>query len=473
MKLLSSETTHEKSDDTTPQTMAQVEGRPAKARASRRAFGGDENTLLTMFDRLNGPQTVLRAGDREALRHHLILAHAPLVEHCARAFAASGEPIEDLVQEGTIGLIKAVDRFDPSKGVRFSTYACHLISGEMRHYLRDLGKLIHEPGWHAALRARVMRENESLAQKLGRAPLAEEIASALDMQPQIVRAVFDVQNTLSVESLDDGGEDDSRPTGEERAARCDNRTVAKRDLPVHVENQMLLAAALPRLRDLEEKAVRLFFYGERTKTEIARELEISVNYASYLVKRGLANLRRILEEGDAIVETAPIRTRAVMKNALRPAPVALASKEVRLENLVAWIEREALSRHKKFAVLVFRVINWDTATKRLNEASLEAAHAATVEISRRACRRTDIVVQLIGEYPTGEVLGGLNFLALLPETDARGLRVGERWASRCTSAAVSPSNPAAVDALLVDYAYALYPDYSDATSLAHRLISQL
>lgn len=443
-----------------------------KTRVSRRAFGGDEGALLTMFGRINGPQAVVRAGDREALRNHLILAHAALVEHCARAFAASGEPIEDLVQEGTIGLIKAVDRFDPGKGVRFSTYACHLISGEMRHYLRDLGKLIHEPGWHAALRARVMRENEVLSQKLGRAPLPEEIASALDMQPQIVRAVFDVQNTLSIESLDDGGsDDDARPTGEERAGRAADTRTESRALPVHVENQMLLSSALPKLRDLEERAVRLFFYGERTKTEIAREMGVSVNYASYLVKRGLENLRRILEEGDIIHEVK--ERRATPRPRLIPRVAPSAPSALRLETLVPWLEREAVSRYPSFSVLVFRILNWDAATRRLNPAQLESARATVENLAKRACRRTDRVVSLNGEFPTGEELGGLNFLALLPDSDARGLRVGERWATRCTSAAVFPDNPAIVDALLVDYAFAWYPNQADATSLAHAVIAQL
>jgi RNA polymerase sigma-B factor len=442
-----------------------------KARTPRRAFGGDEITLIAMFERLNGPQDEVRDGDREALRHHLILSHAPLVEHCARAFAASGEPVEDLVQEGTIGLIKAIDRFDAGKGVRFSTYACHLISGEMRHYLRDLGKLIHEPGWHASLRSRVMRENETLTQKLGRAPQPEEIAVALDMQPQIVRAVFDVQNTLTVESLDEGGDDDSRPTGDERIARHE-ATAEKRDVPMHIENHLLLTAALPRLRDLEEKAVRLFFYGEKTKTEIARELRISVNYAAYLVKRGLENLRRILEESDVIAEAAPLAARAVLVSAVRPAAPVCEKDEVKLQNLAAWIEREAVGKHQKFAILVFRIINWDAATQRLGEAGTVAAIHAAQTLSHRACRRTDRVVALSGEYPTGEKLGGLNFLALLPETDVRGLRAGERWAERCTSAAICPSNPSAVDALLVDYAYVLSGD-NDAASLARILISQL
>jgi RNA polymerase sigma factor (sigma-70 family) len=191
----------ERTDSASVEDESRLDSAPMDA---PRLAGGrpDEVTLTEQFRRMRGPAQDVRGGDRESLRDYLVLVHAPLVEHCARSFSASGEPLEDLVQEGTIGLIKAVDRFDPDKGVRFSTYACHLISGEMRHYLRDLGKLIHEPGWHAQLRAQVTRSSEQLTQKLGRVPRPEEIASSLDIQPQIVRKVLESNNLLSVASLD-------------------------------------------------------------------------------------------------------------------------------------------------------------------------------------------------------------------------------------------------------------------------------
>jgi RNA polymerase sigma factor (sigma-70 family) len=159
----------------------------------------NDATIRMLFGRLHGPVENLRYGDRASLRDHLVLLHAPLVEHCARNFAASGEPVEDLVQEGYVGLIKAVDRFDPDKGVRFSTYACHLINGEIRHYLRDLGRLIHEPGWHFELRQRIARVNDQLTQQLSRPPEPEEIAKSLIIEPCTVREVLKNLNVLAVE----------------------------------------------------------------------------------------------------------------------------------------------------------------------------------------------------------------------------------------------------------------------------------
>jgi RNA polymerase sigma-B factor len=268
----------------------------------------DEATLAEQFRRLRGPAQEVRGGDRELLRDHLVLVHAPLVEHCARSFTASGEPLEDLVQEGTIGLIKAVDRFDPDKGVRFSTYACHLVSGEMRHYLRDLGKLIHEPGWHAQLRAQVTRNSEQLTQKLGRAPRPEEIATSLGIQPQIVRKVQESNNLLSVASLDaesdDVDSDNSAPVGNVSTRGYDETDTADVPLAMRVENRVVLAHALPQLRDLEQRAVRMFYFDECSKTEIARQLGISVNYAAYLVKRGVEHLRRIIEADPQIAPVA-------------------------------------------------------------------------------------------------------------------------------------------------------------------------
>jgi RNA polymerase sigma-B factor len=424
-------------------------------RTSRRTFPHDENTLMEMFQRLNGPAESVRGGDRQSLRDRLVLAHTSLVEHCARSFSATGEPVEDLLQEGYIGLIKAVDRFDPNKGVRFSTYACHLIAGEMRHYLRDLGKLIHEPGWHSQLRARVVREAETLTQKLGRPPRSEEIASSLSMQPQLVRTVLDTQNTLTVESLD-GGEDSE---GNPRQAAEERSTGNAYSVSTHVENHMLLDSALPKLRDLEQRAVKLFFYNEFTKTEIARELGISVNYASYLVKRGIEHLRRILEESEAIREQQV---------------VAEVATPLRLDTMAAWLQSEAIGKHVTFAVLIMRIQNWESATSRMKNGSLEEVRANVEALARRCSRLTDTVVPISGENSTGEALGGLYFAALLPNTDAKGLRVGERWASRCTSAALSPKNPAAVDALLVDYAFATFPnDGQTADALMHTLEAQL
>lgn len=399
----------------------------------------NEETVMRHFRRLRGPADALRSGSRQALRDYLVLLHSSLVDHCARTFLSSGEPTEDLLQEGSIGLIKAVDRFDPEKGVRFSTYACHLISGEIRHYLRDLGKIIHEPGWHAELRLQVNRASDDLTQKLERPPQPEEIASALDMQGAVVRRVLDSGNVLSVASLDAENDEENNGT---KLYSYDETDTALESLSTSVENRITLNAALPQLRDLEQRAVTMFYYGEQSKTEIARQMGISVNYAAYLVKRGVEHLRRIIES-EAPVQTAPPDL---------PLPLAWT-------DLSRWIEdstqRDGAPR--EFALLLCRLWNWEAASARLSaEARYDAAQNASA-VMRRSCRKADKVVAV-----NGAPFGGLCFLALMPNTGAVGQRAGDRWRRACDAISIYPENPAALADLQIEYSFA----YSEGDNLA-------
>ncbi len=101
-----------------------------------------------------------------ALRDRLISQHLYLVQTVARRFSGMGEPQEDLLQEGAMGLINAVDLYDPDRGVQFSTYATHLVEGQIRHYLRDKGKLIKQPAWVQELTTKIMKATEALTQEL-------------------------------------------------------------------------------------------------------------------------------------------------------------------------------------------------------------------------------------------------------------------------------------------------------------------
>lgn len=390
-----------------------------------------EENVLYHFRRLRGPSDELRSGSRQPLRDYLVLVHSTLVEHCARTFMSSGEPLEDLLQEGTIGLIKAVDRFDPEKGVRFSTYACHLISGEMRHYLRDLGKLIHEPGWHAELRLQINRASDDLTQKLGRPPQAEEVASALDMQAPVVRRVLDSGNVLAVTSLD--AESDDENGGTTKTQSYDETDPSLESLSTSVENRMTLNAALPQLRDLEQRAVTLFYYGEHSKTEIARQMGISVNYAAYLVKRGVEHLRRIIES------EVPVQTAQPML----PLPLAWS-------DLTRWIEdntqRDGAPR--EFALLLCRIQNWDQAAARLTPDARHDAEQGAGAVARRSCRKADKVVAL-----TGTPFKGLSFLALMPNTGAVGQRAGGRWQRACDATSVYPAQAGALGELQIEYSF--------------------
>jgi RNA polymerase sigma-B factor len=467
----------------------------------------DDAGVRGLFSRMHGPAEGVRHGDRESLRDHLVLLHAPLVEHCARNFMASGEPLDDLVQEGYVGLIKAVDRFDPSKGVRFSTYACHMITGEIRHYLRDLGRLIHEPGWHFELRQRINRTNDQLTQQLGRPPEPEDIARHLNIAPNTVRDVLRNSQVLAVEFLDAEGDrdDEDGRGGFDWDQKLSNPNHASGRSETRVEDQMMLGEALPQLRDLEKRAVTLFFFEDKTKTEIARQLGISVNHAAYLIKRGVEGLRNIIETSDVAaaavedlnsalwdksamqrrtraaylleltkgavkdeappaVEAAPVKARRgrparrVAQVAQVVPPTAVPASRlgiIRFTEFVTAVDdevRRAARYGGEFSLLWLRIQNWDEVLA-LHEGEEKRAITALQTLTRRACRSTDKIAM----FSTGE-LPGLHFGILMPHTGATGEKTGQRWLKTCQSATVFPEEAKSADEILrTDIAFAVFP----------------
>lgn len=246
-----------------------------------------------------------RATKDPALRDQLVCDHLHLVHSVARRFSGLGESQDDLIQEGSIGLLSAVDLFDPARGVKFSTYACHLITGQIQHYLRDRGRLIRQPAWVQELGAKIMRSTEQLSQELGRDPLPSEVATRLHLPEDAIQNVLAARELTHVTSLStpaDGASDTESTHQEEEKLR----TQALEDLALPIEDRIVLDEAIDSLKALEQKVVRLFYFGELTQTEIARRLGISVNYASYLLRRGITKIRAYLDnqrEEEAIALT--------------------------------------------------------------------------------------------------------------------------------------------------------------------------
>jgi RNA polymerase sigma-B factor len=437
-----------------------------------------------LFRRLRGPLEGIRNHDRDALRDHLVLVHAPLVEYCARGFMASGEPVEDLVQEGYIGLVKAVDRYDPDKGIKFSTYACHLISGEIRHYLRDLGRLIHEPGWHSELRQRIVRTTEKLTTEFDRAPSPEEIAETLDIKVDSVREVLKNAQILNVDSLEDKRREDEDAS--DWSEQISDEDTSHEEI---VDHQMVLGAALPQLKDLEKRAVTMFFFGEMSKTEIAREMGISINYAAYLVKRGLENLRQIIELSEASplpgnsvaapwaqqraraayllelvkTKTAPSQTgetqtaqeRRRAGKAVAPVPAVARKRVLSLVEFAGLLDEEVLRAARydhEFGLLWLQISNWHEATENIGEADATRAATAVQKLARRSCRGVD---KLAVAPPNA--MPGLNLFLLLPHSGVSGEKVGERWREICNPETVHPKDPTQLGILELKSAFALFP----------------
>src|SRR5690349_13218066 len=139
---------------------------------------------------------------RSRVRDELVRLHLPLVEHLARRFAGRGEPLDDLVQVGTIGLIKSVDRFDVDRGVEFSTYATPTVVGEIKRHFRDKGWAVRVPRRLQELRLALSAATEELAHTLGRAPTVGELSMRLGVSEEEVLEGLESANAYSTVSLD-------------------------------------------------------------------------------------------------------------------------------------------------------------------------------------------------------------------------------------------------------------------------------
>ena len=137
------------------------------------------------------------------LRNRLVRMHLPLVEHLARRFRNRGEPLDDLTQVATIGLIKSVDRFDPERGVEFSTYATPTVVGEIKRHFRDKGWAVRVPRRLQELRLSLTTATAELSQRHGRAPTVHELAEHLAISEEEVLEGLESANAYSTLSLDD------------------------------------------------------------------------------------------------------------------------------------------------------------------------------------------------------------------------------------------------------------------------------
>ena len=156
--------------------------------------------------------------------------HLPLVEHCARRFRNRGEPFEDLVQVGTIGLIKSIDRFDIERGVEFSTYATPTIIGEIKRYFRDKGWAIRVPRRLQELRMQIGAASAEMTQELGRSPTPRELAEKIGCSVEEILEGIESSNaysTLSLDASDDA--EDGAATHARRDRRGRREPRARRD----------------------------------------------------------------------------------------------------------------------------------------------------------------------------------------------------------------------------------------------------
>jgi RNA polymerase sigma-B factor len=222
---------------------------------------------------------------RGPIRDELVQGHLPLVEYLARRFAGRGEPLDDLVQVATIGLIKAVDRFDPERGVEFSTYATPTIAGEIKRHFRDKGWAVRVPRRLQELKLSLTRASADLTQQLNRAPTVAELAKHLNLSEEDVLEGLESAHAYSTVSLDAPDSDD-----DEGPAVADSLGMVDEALE-GVEYRESLKPLLEALPPREKRILVLRFFGGMTQSQIAAELGISQMHVSRLLARTLAQLR--------------------------------------------------------------------------------------------------------------------------------------------------------------------------------------
>jgi RNA polymerase sigma-B factor len=221
--------------------------------------------------------TCARDEDLEA-RERLIEQQLPLVESLARRYTHRGERLEDLVQVGTIGLIKAVDRYEPTRGVEFAAFAVPNILGEIKRHLRDRCGPIRVPRRYQETSARMRSTRRQLAEHLQRNPTAAELATAANLDESELAEAMRAEQARVPLSLTDAAP----------AVSADEMFDAS-------EDRLLISCGLRGLHRHERQALRLRYFEDLTQGEIAARLGISQTQASRLIESGLAKLRTDFE----------------------------------------------------------------------------------------------------------------------------------------------------------------------------------
>jgi RNA polymerase sigma-B factor len=256
--------------------------------AGRRVDGAREQNLV-LFGRFHDASTT--EPHRLAARDGLVSLHLPLVEHCARRFRNRGEPFEDLVQVGTIGLIKSIDRFELERGVEFSTYATPTIIGEIKRHFRDKGWAIRVPRRLQELRMQIGATTAELTQVLGRSPTPRELADALGCSVEEVMEGIESGNAYSTLSLDataDGSDDGG-------VSMLDMMGLDDEELE-QIEIRESIKPLLEALPAREKRILLLRFFKNKTQSEIAAEIGVSQMHVSRLLSRTLERLRTTMQE---------------------------------------------------------------------------------------------------------------------------------------------------------------------------------
>ncbi len=225
-------------------------------------------------------------------RDQLIAMHQNLVRFLAGKFANRGEPLEDLVQVGSIGLVNAVDRYDAERGNKFSTYATPTIVGEIRRYFRDKAWSLKVPRRLQELNQAANKAVDALAVKLGRSPTVAEIAKAIGATEEETLEAIELGNAYDTVSLDSRMSTESESAPMTLAEFVGGEDEVLKNLQQYGD----LNAAIEALDEREKAIIQLRFFNDLSQAEVAKNLNISQMHVSRLQNRALTSLRKLLLE---------------------------------------------------------------------------------------------------------------------------------------------------------------------------------
>ena len=235
------------------------------------------------------PTLITEARRSAATKEALVKQYLPLVAPIARHFCPSRQDLlDDLVQVGAIGLLHAIDRFDPALGKPFEPYAKSLIAGEMRHYMRDLAPLVRPPRELVEMRPRVLAAQAALAQESDEPVTAEAIAHRTDLPAAKIEEVLALEERGLPMSLDQELESDR---GTVRFQLVDGR---HKSFQLATEDQVMVSMALSKLRAASREVIEFAYYEDLTQTEIAKKLGISQMQVSRRLKGAMGELWKAL-----------------------------------------------------------------------------------------------------------------------------------------------------------------------------------
>lgn len=254
--------------------------------------GATSSTGEARWDRERARQLLTAYAEHKdsKVKDELVAQHLNLVRYLAGKFSNRGENLEDLVQVGCLGLIKAIERFDPERGTEFTTYATPTIVGEIKRHFRDKGWAIKVPRRLQEFNASVAKTTEELTSRLGRVPSADEIAKKLEVNPEDVLEAQELGQSYNLLSIDSELDtDDSRKT----SSLLDYLGTDDFQLE-QVEDRLALHRAFSCLPSRERLLMYLRFFENRSQSEVAKVLNISQMHVSRLQARSLESMRLAL-----------------------------------------------------------------------------------------------------------------------------------------------------------------------------------